>query len=410
MRHFLLIAFGLFMVFNHTEATKGYQVAIDLRKVQKDRLEVITLPFKLYENKYILLQLPMENAQDSITFYFDTGATTTLFDTEFTKRYNLKANYTQNVTGAGGTKSYEIILNQKIHITKEKYIENVNIVLEDLTRLKNSLGHRFDGIIGNDIIKNYITKIDFEKKQLSLYKSIDNVTTDNYIEIPFAFKNNIPIPQFPITIELENGTKFSGDIFFDSGAGLTLLMNSPFCKQNNVTAKVGKIISSTTNNLSNKTKTQEVLIKRLEMGQYRFNNLPIGLSSDEAGVSAYKEYLGILGSEIINRFNIILNYTTKKLYLQPNNLYNTPFEIPVSPIQLVYSNGDIIISSVIENTDAERQGLKEGQKIISINNVSSKDIDIYRNMLKQPERKVVIEYLDENNNLKIIKTKLKKLL
>jgi len=40
MKQFLLATFVLFMVFNHTVAQKGYQVAIDLRKVQKDRLAV----------------------------------------------------------------------------------------------------------------------------------------------------------------------------------------------------------------------------------------------------------------------------------------------------------------------------------------------------------------------------------
>lgn len=40
MKQFSLATFVLFMVFNHAVAQKGYQVAIDLRKVQKDRLAV----------------------------------------------------------------------------------------------------------------------------------------------------------------------------------------------------------------------------------------------------------------------------------------------------------------------------------------------------------------------------------
>lgn len=167
----------------------------------------------------------MSNSQDSITYYFDTGASTTLLDKEIAKKYNLKPNHTQTIEGASGNKSYEMILGQKVYITKNKYIEGVDIALEDLTRLKKSLGKNFDGIIGNDIIKNYITKIDFEKKQIILYNSTDSVNTNNYKEFPFEFKNNINIPQFPVTIELENGSKFSGDIFFDSGAGLSLLLN-----------------------------------------------------------------------------------------------------------------------------------------------------------------------------------------
>jgi len=97
------------------------------------------------------------------------------------------------------------------------------------------------------------------------------------------------------------------------------------------------------------------------------------------------------------------------LYVKPNYLYNNKFEIPVSPIKLKKSENGILISSVVENSEAEKLGLKEGQKIISINGKVTNDIAVYRKMLSQKNKNIVIKYLDGEEEKKI-KLKLKELL
>ena len=61
----------------------------------------------------------------------------------------------------------------------------------------------------------------------------------------------------------------------------------------------------------------------------------ISISHDKNGVSSYENYLGILGGEVISRFNIILDYSTSTLYLKPNNTFNNSFEFPMSGLELI---------------------------------------------------------------------------
>ena len=219
-----------------------------------------------------------------------------------------------------------------------------------------------------------------------------------YTEIDFTFNNSIPIPQFPITIELLNGEKFSGNILFDSGAGILLYINTPFQQENNIINKVGKTIVSTQNDLSNKTEITLSVIKSLSIGTYKFDGkLPVRISTDNAGVSSYKGYLGILGSDIINRFNIILDYSIQKLYLKPNNLYNNNFTTAVSPMKLTVIDDKIVIESIIENSQAYLNGLREGQTIVSINGFISKDISKYRELLLEEGKEVEVKYIDDRN-------------
>lgn len=163
-------------------------------------------------------------------------------------------------------------------------------------------------------------------------------------------------------------------------------------------------------NLSNNTNYNKGLIKSIQLGNttIKNKNLGISLSSDKQGVSSLDNLLGILGSEIINRFNFILDYKNKNLYLKPNDLFNKDFEPLAKPITFEYSDdrSDIIISNVMENTDAYKKGLKKGHKIISINNIVSKDIYTYDQLLKRKNGKIIIKYLDSNNQTKSVKIKL----
>lgn len=373
----------------------------------------IKLPFELSkDDKAVFIKLPLENQKDSLLFFFDTGAGTTLLDKVIAEKYNLKANYQTEVTGAGGTKLYDIVTNQKIFLDRNQFIDSTNIVIEDLSRLNTTYEKKFDGVIGAAILENYLTEIDFETLTMSLYKFDARLNYDEYQKIPFEFFSGIPM--LPITFELRNNEKFSGDILFDSGAGLTLLVNTPYKEKNDLLNKIGKKITYSSTNLSNKTNYSKGLIKSIQLGNttIKHENLGISLSSDRDGVTSSENLLGILGSEIINRFNFILDYKNKILYLKPNHLFHKDFEAIVSNISLEYSNdrNDIIISNVTENTDAYKKGLKKGQKIISINNIVSKDIYRYKQLLQRKNKKLTIKYVDGDNQIKSVKIKLKKLL
>ncbi|MDV3575742.1 hypothetical protein CMU59_18380 [Elizabethkingia anophelis] len=373
----------------------------------------VKLPFELSkDNKSIFIKLPMENQKDSLVFFFDTGAATTLLDKKMADKYNLKANHKTEVAGAGGKKVYDVLTNQKIFLDRNNHVET-NIVFDDLSRLSTLYDRNFDGIIGAAILKKYLTKFDFETHTMYLYKFGEPLDNTGYEKIDFEFYSG-GIPRFPITFELKNKEKFSGDILFDSGASLSLLVNAPYKEKNNLLSKMSRKITYSSSNLSNKTNYSKGLIESIQLGNTRIEhkNLGILFSSDKQGVSSENGLLGILGSEIINRFNFILDYKNKKLYLKPNSLFHNEFEMPISPISLKYSDdrNEIRISSIMENTDAYKKGLKEDQKIISINNIVSNDIETYRQLLKQKNKKVIIKYKDSDNKIKTVKFKLKELL
>lgn len=367
----------------------------------------IILPF-IYKENSVLVKLPLnDQSKDSITYFFDTGAAATVLDKKFAKLHGLQPTLGTKVktSGASASTAYEVIKNQTIKLTDQESIQNVDFILADLANV-NVADHPFDGILGYALIKEHITKLDFVKHEISLYDFKDSIDTTGYTE--FNFKGKIPV--IPISIELENGKNYTGNVFFDSGARLSFIMNTPFKKKNNIIKKVGKFYTNNGNGLGGESVFQNTLIKSINIKGHEFSNIPVSLSSSETGVFAEKDIMGILGILVIDKFDVILNYSTNKLYLRPNSTFKKAFEIPVNPLRLRYSDQhEVIISDVIKESDAFSKGLKKGDRLISVNNQKG-DISFYNSLLKKENTSVEIKYIDGNNIEKKAIIKLDKLL
>ncbi|NQX85925.1 MAG: aspartyl protease family protein [Flavobacteriaceae bacterium] len=371
--------------------------------------QIAEIPFELKDD-LILLKVNINDDHEYKTFIFDTGATSDLLDSTTADKLGLKANYKTDVSGASGAKSYDIILYQKLTLQNKIEIDSTHLVLTDLTRLKNKLERDFDGIIGYSLLKKYITKIDYENQKILLYNKIENIDTKGYKTINFKFENGIPIPQFDISITLRNGDTYTNKILFDSGAGLTLLINTPYNENHKLSKKAGKSLISKSENLHGESISEEIAIQSMNIRGYEFDEMVIGIAHDKEGVSSYENYLGLLGAKVISRFNIVLDYSTFTLYIKPNKAFSKSFTFPVSGIKLKQINGNILIDRAEETSSAYKKGIRKGDKLISINNDSSGDITVYRDLLTKENEKVCLTIINSEGKTKKIELKLKRLL
>ncbi len=95
--------------------------------------------------------------------------------------------------------------------------------------------------------------------------------------------------------------------------------------------------------------------------------MPIYIFEDTYNVTSYPYLGGLIGSDILRRFNIILNYSKRDIYLTPNSHFGEPFDYAYSGIELYFVNGLIIIGDVAKDSPAEKAGVKEDDVVIAIN-------------------------------------------
>ena len=239
---------------------------------------------------------------------------------------------------------------------------------------------------------------------------MDKSETATYTAIPFNFNNGIPIPQFDVSFVLNNGEKFTGPILFDTGAGLTLSVNTPFKETHQLSKKIGKTLISQSKDLFKDTKQESAVIKSITIGTYTFENLPIQLTNAKAGVSAYPYYLGLLGNKVINRFNIIVDYANKVIYFKPNQNFDRPFEFPLSGIRFKKVKNQILIAYITMGSEAEKLGLKPSQRITAVDGYTGNDMEELRKLLLQEGKTIKISAISADGKTKEVDLLLKKLL
>lgn len=368
--------------------------------------QVTSIPFTKDGLVYIAVHTPEKDTP--LNFVFDTGASTAVMDKATAKQIGITADTKQYATGASGSQEYEIAVNRTLTIADVAF-DQLNLVLVDLQELSNRSGIQIDGIIGYDVISRYVTQFDFANKKLHLYHSTEDIKdTSEYTTHKIHMGSAIPMVS--IDCAFNDGTKVSGDFLFDSGANLGILFNTPFAKEHQLADKFNKSITISSRGLTATSTSVIGLTKNVSLLGNTFTNVPVSLSQSTQGVSSQKGFAGILGADIINRFDMILDYKKKKLHLKPNQYYKDAFDVPLVGFSIKKSDKKVVIGDVIENTEAAQKGIQSGDQLLSINGTSHTDLKPYRELLKKEGKTVQLALKKASGKVENIKLKLESLL
>ena len=138
---------------------------------------------------------------------------------------------------------------------------------------------------------------------------------------------------------------------------------------------------------------QLTVIKEVKIGPYKFRNVPVYVFEDTYNITSYPFLGGLIGNDILRRFNVTLNYGMRHMHLIPNSHFRDPFDYSYSGIELYYYNGQILLGDVAVGSPAEAAGLKEGDIVVAINTNFSQSLQVYKAALQNAgERiKIIIE-------------------
>lgn len=360
----------------------------------------VKVPFILQENKCVFVEVKVNDDPKPLLFFFDTGAGTTLIDQRVAQELGIRSTYTETVSGSSGQKDFHVAEGQKLSFGESIVIDDVDIIIEDTSRIGKSLGRAFAGIIGYDLLHKYITRVDFDHKEFWIYETPEQAVTEGFSKYDITMTDAIPIPHLDVTFTLKDRSSYTGKVLFDSGAGLNLLINSQFIEQHQLFDKMPNRLIATQNDLTSKGFITLSTIESLSFFDYQFDKPMIAhLSTDKGGVSAMPGYLGILGAEIINRFNFIIDYSNKVLYLQPNRMYDLPIDTKVFPFRLVEEDNKVVVQHIIDHTDAAKQGIKAGDEIWEVNRQPVKDLLWVKEQIKLSEGAVHLKIRNANNKV-----------
>jgi len=321
---------------------------------------------------------------DSLNFIFDIGAGSSILSNEvFEKAAAAQKGKVaqQQLEGAGGFENASILDSVDLYYGKASF-NDLTLYSFNAASLSESIGKRIDGVIGADILMKYQVFINYNARALELYDFTEKVVIKNAQILPFDLVENIPL--ITTTLLSPKGKKLKARLYFDSGAGVSLILNTPFVQQHALDKEKDKLITYKIQGMGEASSSVLATFPSLQFGTFSFANIPVSLSRATKGVSAAADIDGILGNDIIKHFNVLLNYETKELALVLNKQHRLEFKKHYSGARYKIRNGKIFIDAILSESPAEEAGLLPQDVILRVNGKAFTDIELFRKTVDQP--------------------------
>ncbi len=344
---------------------------------------ITTIPFSQLTGGIVILKATLGDHPDTLNLILDSGSSGISLDSGTAEYLKLKPEPSdKTIRGIAGTKNVSFVYNQQLHFPGLT-IDRLNFHINDYSILTAVYGEQIDGIIGYSVISRYIIKLDYDSLKLTFCKPGSlRYPRGGYILKPAI---NMLVAQ-PARVK-ENTTVFT-NFLFDLGAGLCMLLSKEFVEDSSFIDKKKKTWVKEGEGLGGKIDMQLLVMKELKLGPYRFRNVPTFVFDDENNVTSYPYMGGILGNDILRRFNVVLNYPNGEIHLLPNSHFREPFDYSYSGIELYLVNGIIVVGDVAKGSPAEVAGIKEGDEVIGINKMFTQNLNQYKIALQTPNEKV----------------------
>lgn len=364
---------------------------------------LVRVPFET-RNGSIILRIRLNNSPRILRMLFDTGADGIAISQSLADSIGLKINRKQNASVVGG--------NMEIQIS------DGNTVALDTFEVKNqsiavfkTLEKDLDGIIGNNIARKYITKIDYDRKEFLLYNFGDYQYEKDGMSLPFSMPSGLFILTGSLSITTEPA--HTGEFVFDTGAAYHLICFRPFVKKNLLLVNGFKAeYHGSTTSMGMTTPTFSGKASSFQFSSMPpIKNMPVTLMAGGGQSENWNPgFDGSIGVRLISRYNFTINMQKKEIHFSPNSTFGYPPDFSIGGYLLGFNPGGELVVLGLTATEKQKIVLKTGTRIKSINGISSaiilKERKKFNELLALPEgTSYLIESEQEGRILKNLITK-----
>jgi len=327
------------------------------RKKQKLHFEFI--------NNVIIIPVYLNGKK--LSFILDTGAKNTiLFGSSNSDSLVLNDQIKTKLSGLSGEPINAIISrNNRIQLKNiYGYGQKVYVILDDSFKMSLKMGKPIHGIIGYELLKNFVTDINFRTQTIKFYdpQKFQIPNSKKYQKNKLEFHKDKPYIE---TVSyLNDGSEHQTKLLIDTGCSDALWLFEKASTGLQITDKYFNDYLG--EGISGSIKGKRSKIKAFKIGRYTFNSITVAFLDSISTQRArnFKERDGSIGSNLLQRFRVIFDYPNKILYLKKAKSFKKDFRYNRAGLGISYhkdakvlvveKNNSIVVS---DNTFADNNTL-----------------------------------------------------
>lgn len=274
-----------------------------------------SIPFELGKASRIYVKGSV-NGSRPLLFLFDTGATSMVINSNSLKGVPMEFNET--VVNYGATGSNEVRKStENTFSIGEKSFKHAPFVA-----IPYGPGH-WDGVLGLWFIQQQVTEVNYTDRKIYLYPHGSYTPPEGAIRLKIEYVMGIPVVPVQVTA---NGKTHQLRLSVDTGSDRVLDLNTPFVKKHRLLgSQTPFCISSISSSDTNTGTLENVIFDNIQLGSFKLPLIPGAFSTVTSGIQSMAEMDGVMGNNLLKRFNLVYDAKEGYIYLIPNNLVYTPF-------------------------------------------------------------------------------------
>ena len=382
--------------------------------------------FELIHN---LIVIPLKINGKELSFILDSGVSKTILF-NITKKDNISLKNVEKIQlqGLGKGEPVDALLSFKNKVSIKNIVhenETIYVILKDYFDLSSKMGKTIHGIVGYNILSNFIIKVNYKTKKIDFY----NPETYTYKKckkcevFPIQMYRRKPYIEAQVQLDTVGSKLTFVKLLIDSGGSdaIWLFENT---KEEITTPKryfndiLGEGLSGTI--YGNRSR-----IPKIKLGSFEIKNPTISFLDSVSSKNArnFKERNGSIGAGILTRFKVWFDYPNKKIMLKKNRSFSDGFHYNMTGLDVVYNGKQLVkeqldissydaynnqsnnnnyinvitsfsykfkasyrIKSVLKNSPGEKVGLLKDDIILKINDKPAYQFTLNDIILKFQER------------------------
>jgi membrane-associated protease RseP (regulator of RpoE activity) len=144
-------------------------------------------------------------------------------------------------------------------------------------------------------------------------------------------------------------------------------LHTPFVEKNGFRAKAKKTVESPGAGFGGSFEMDMARLSSFSIGTYVVADPLVGLTRTQTGTFSGQDFAGNVGNRILDRFRVVLDYTKKMVYLEPNDRFGQRDEFGQFGAQIMLDGDKFVVGYVADGTPAAKSGLQVGDVVTSIN-------------------------------------------
>ncbi len=315
-------------------------------------------------------------------YLFDTGADGLIFDSTFySERPFDHKKIVQTMLPGVGTGGFQ--QTRAVYDTVNIDFSNLNLKtnIVPIVDLKIIAGDKIDGVIGASFFINSVLVINFEKEYIQVLDCISGVDISGFSKIPMKVEQNRT--NIPISVEIDDEVRITGDIVLDTGSPGTINLTSDMASRHNLEliVKDKTKLYRKYGGISGESSGYVFYSNSFQISDLGLQDVIIEYSLDKSGSLANRkgDEIGLLGTGILDKYDVIIDFSNSNLYLKQNSNIKPIFEMSKLGFTFVDRRetlGGLIVTGFYAGSNAEASGLKIDDRIITINHKDVAKIDI----------------------------------